>query len=524
MLCQECGNPLNEGDKSCKICGASVTSIDDTKTPAIEVDFDWNLKGFPEPKKTEDIDFNWGTENMQKNGVGAPFKDSLDELNKFLTFDKAKMDFQKLLDDQYEKMGQSTYPDMENPPRGQMNLSGIINGTRAEMDHGPGDEPPKVGIEDEEEPEVIWISHDAQLKTTDKRDGEADPYGHGVDNKEAVQLEANMESSRQEADSEDLIEADMQEKAGDPETDSFKQEGEGIELARQDVESPLWFEEEKEPEKKKEGIVVKAILTFVILLLLAEATILGAQFFLSNSKFAYKAAEINSTVSSVLVDLKTRVTNLFGGDDRETVKETDTEGTTDPDGDLQEGQESEETTPNDPDPKPTADKGILISDLIYLNKNIDKVEANNSLAWEKGRKYPLSSIDDSIPLENNHWYTDEKGQHVYYDREILASLIRFDSQWQDYVNGGSKQVVDLTKQGSKARKNVETFSKIGKVEQSFLSLEVGEIRQYEEMFYVWTYEEIKEIQGGKTTIKKYNWIYCLEPVGKEMKIVNYYKY
>lgn len=113
---------------------------------------------------------------------------------------------------------------------------------------------------------------------------------------------------------------------------------------------------------------------------------------------------------------------------------------------------------------------------------------------------------------------------MYYDKEIVATLVGFDSKWIDYVNGGSDTVIDLTKEGSQARKNAVSFSKVGKVEQTFRLLEIGEIRQGENAFYAWTYEEIEEVQGSKSTIKKYNWIYQLEPVDGEMKIVRYYDY
>ena len=49
------------------------------------------------------------------------------------------------------------------------------------------------------------------------------------------------------------------------------------------------------------------------------------------------------------------------------------------------------------------------------------------------------------------------------------------------------------------------------MEQTFLLLQIGEIREGKQGFYAWTYEEIKEVQGGNTSIKKYNWIYQLEP-------------
>lgn len=76
----------------------------------------------------------------------------------------------------------------------------------------------------------------------------------------------------------------------------------------------------------------------------------------------------------------------------------------------------------------------------------------------------------------------------------------------------------------KAYNNVSSYSKVGRVQQEFTLLEIGEIRIGSNGFYVWSYEEIKEVEGATTIYKKYHWIYQLEPVGDEMKIVNYYRY
>ncbi len=51
-----------------------------------------------------------------------------------------------------------------------------------------------------------------------------------------------------------------------------------------------------------------------------------------------------------------------------------------------------------------------------------------------------------------------------------------------------------------------------------------QIRQGANGFYVWVHEEIQITENGTTTEKQYNWIYYLEPVDGQMKIVNYYHF
>lgn len=92
MFCTKCGKNLHEGDRFCSYCGTAVKkekthNLGDAEfKPPFKIEaerrteeiltgkkeitheerpsvvFDWNLDGFPdrEPKKTQDIDFNWG--------------------------------------------------------------------------------------------------------------------------------------------------------------------------------------------------------------------------------------------------------------------------------------------------------------------------------------------------------------------------------------------------------------------------------------------------------------------------------
>ncbi|MBR5001337.1 MAG: hypothetical protein IKY08_05175, partial [Firmicutes bacterium] len=173
------------------------------------------------------------------------------------------------------------------------------------------------------------------------------------------------------------------------------------------------------------------------------------------------------------------------------------------------------------DPKPMADKAKLIQTQMDRNKNIKSVKANSALGFKSGVDYGLDDLNKSQPIANNIWYTDEKGTPVYYDQEVVGALIAFNSQWIDYVNDGDKAVLKLTKEGSDAYNNAVGFSKAGKVKEEFTSVEIGEIRQGEQGFYLWVGEKIQLTENGATSTAEYQWVYCMEPVGKEMKITDY---
>lgn len=177
MYCRNCGNKLQDGDKFCSNCGTKIEAkrekpeffvedepLNEEKNQKVEdkpkfftenvadkeedqpkrvfkrEKFDWNLEGFPdtENKKTDDIDFNWGSvldektsyredsrvplfseeneepledflfknEALKKEADSgdAPNKDSAEPVDKFYTFNKKNEEFQQLLDREYEKL------------------------------------------------------------------------------------------------------------------------------------------------------------------------------------------------------------------------------------------------------------------------------------------------------------------------------------------------------------------------------------------------------------------------------------
>lgn len=557
-----------------------------------DMPFKWDLSGFPRPRKTEEVNFSWNVDNEKDRDTGSTVAsgesvpDLTGELDRYFSFDKSMEDFQKLLDRKYEKIKDSQ-PVEGRPHIERMNLIDRIHlddvypSFDDEKEPEPEAEPllqarslaesvHEVQTEDvhendeEDEPEVIWISETKDIEIGSPKDEPSQP--EGIPNRgetvpgqeeeepnpdETVSGQKEEESARVEETPDPSDKTLNQDEETPPHSEKAPDQNEEMpahaektsehaEQAPGDIKEteksegvtekemepvPLWFEsKEEEVEVKKGSYIGRAVLIIIIALLLAEAAILGIQYFLPESNAAKKAGEINGVVIETLTEWKEGALNFFKGVGGK--EETGAPILPEDEGNDQTGSEGQEGEDADKQPEtaPSADKQALISAAADVNKNIGTVEANDSLTWQPGKGYAIADITDSKPIENNYWFTDPDGKHVYYDQEIVATLIDFDSKWVEYVNGGGSDVINLTKEGSRAHKNVTTFSKVGKVEQTFLLLQIGEIRQGQEAFYVWTYEEIKEVQGGKTSVKKYNWIYRLEPVDGKMKITDYYRY
>ena len=481
MYCKECGSPLKEGDRVCKICGTPIDIVDEnvdnksTDDSASKKDefseFQWNVYDFPKPKKTEDIDFDWGfsdnrmyNPSFEKDDINSDYSSA----EKFFTFQKKNEEFQKLLDREYERINR-------------------IEGRQEEVLQRPNIKIEDIDIEDEIEEETIEIE----------------------EKEEVLEIDEEVVEEKEEIDDEEelLIIAD---------SDYVEEKTAEEEEPPKDI---LWFDYEDDPieEKKKRFSFKRVILIIVIIILIAEVFALGITYFAPDTAAGKKVGEIQGLIGGTFSNIKDEIAAFFNKDEGEM---TSTDPIEEPEDEDEDPEEIKEVL----DPKPNEDKDALIQSQLFNNKNIKDVRANNELIYQEGKDYGVEDINKSKPIENNIWMTTENGDTLYYDQEIVATLISFDSQWVDYVQGGSDQVLNLVEEGSQAYKNVSTFSKVGKVKQDFLLLEIGELRQGNNGFYAWTHEKIKEYEGNKVNEKEYYWIYHLKAVDTKMKIVNYHKY
>ncbi len=290
--------------------------------------------------------------------------------------------------------------------------------------------------------------------------------------------------------------------------------------------------EEQKEEEKKGGRGGKIILTIIAVILVIEIAALGIKYFAPESAAADAVRSVEVRIVQIFSGAVEGVSDFFKGlsGDDDPVPGGDADGDGSAEGTAGTGEENgsadlDGTADGEkPDPAPMSDKTALIASQSSKNKNIKEISASDELKYLSGQRYKTKDIENSKPLENNIWKTLPSGETLYYDQAVVGTIIAFDSQWQDYVNSGTKDALSLLKEGSQAYRYASTYSRVGKETQSFELLQIGEIRQGENGFYVWTKEQIKKTQSGQTKIVTYHWIYQLEPVGDEMKIVNYTRY
>nr|WP_315023828.1 zinc-ribbon domain-containing protein [uncultured Aminipila sp.] len=404
-----------------------------------------------------------------------------EQIDKFYTFSKKNEEFQKLLDKEYERLKKT--PDFVYPePKIPSNIEKLELNVPAEQNLEPVIEKTAEKIKEKIENTVEKIEEKPVTKT---------------DENILEQKEKQVEEKEEQIEEQD-------------ENSLEKKPDEGEEVSSilpwDEMESPLGEFTDEDAGKKISPMGV--ILSIIIVLLAFEVAILGIKCFLPESN---AAAFINDKLG-VAVNWVDLLKN--SNKDQEEQKKAEKEA---------EKSKTEETKEVNavvkPDPVPNPDKA---EEIVY-NTNIKSITADDSLAYKENIDYGDKNINNSKPIENNIWYQDENGNTVYYDKEIVKTIIQFDSAWINYVNKKDDTVLGFTKEGSQAYTKTKNFSNVGKITENFDTLKIGEIRQGSNGFYIWVYEAITINQNGKVKQVNYSYIYYLEPVAKQMKIVSYKK-
>ena len=516
MYCRICGNSIKENAANCYVCGAPViirkddedlteiiynadgidikaedrprASVEDQPAPiplgetasstqaeSSTIEFSWNIHDFSKPgKPAEPEEFIWDIEAEKfelpkaQPEEGDPVSHDID---KFFTFSQKSEEFQKLLDKEYEKIQRSA--DERN----------ALNSQQLESVQEPPTDSPIDEITDGSVDGAGEQAGDEQIQTDLPHGDPADPITTEDLSKDAFIPDpgraALMEAARREY---------------------FEQEND------------LTDDYEDDDDDGSRWGFGKSIIAFILLIIVIEMAMLGIKYFLPESEAAAVIGDFQTNVTKTVGQLIDAIT----GDEDTPPNDDDPVITTEP-----------VITPDPvvkPDPLPMADKTALIATQAGSNSHIKVIKANSLLAYDQETVYKISDIVKSEPIKNNIWYTSPDGTTVYFDQAVVGTVIAFDSKWIDFVNNKNQEVLTLTKEDSQAYQNIKNFSKAGQIQEEFLLLEIGEIRQSATGFYIWAHESIKVIENGKEAIKDYRWVYQLEPIGQEMKIVNYCKF
>lgn len=555
--------------------------MDETMNPGAskENEFTWNIYQFPSSKKTEEVVFNWNMADFNqpqpKETEPVPFEEEFfqeiredanrikeQNIDRFFTFSKKNEEFQELLDREYEKLNKHTEPDQKgnlyeeadiieeaSNQEIHINLEAASDDevvTNEDKLEASSEDRPDEETAEEAETAAEVIAIELEAETEPAADNEPETEEAKVEETEPTLVTLPTESVPKAEHISEMSEARAQFFGGEliQDNESIKKK---LETETEVVEestplpesdetgnatappSDINADEEKEEEDNHKRSIGQILMIILAIILFVEIVILGIRFFAPESAAAKVINNTQTQIFKTLAGWSDGIKDMFSGNDSNEDKTTPDVKDTDQEGQGQEEPSGEK--PGDsaaekpvPDPNPTKDKNALISSQMVNNNNIVQVKANEALAYQASRNYGQTDINNSKPITNNIWQVPESGNPVYYDQAVVGTIIAFDSQWIDYVNEGSKSVLDLLKKDSDAYRKALAFTKVGKIKETFNLLEIGEIRQGGKGFYIWTHEEIQITEKGVVTDKKYNWIYYLEPTDGKMQIVNFIKF
>ena len=253
--------------------------------------------------------------------------------------------------------------------------------------------------------------------------------------------------------------------------------------------------EEAQPtgKKKKKHRFLRFLMVLVLIAGLAEASVIGMRQLLPEHEVTKTLTDIEQTVLSEAVlrsiqfrDYVVKVLNGLG---------------------IAVDQPE---APEDPVPQeePVFDLGEVVS--VY-NKNIRSVTESPKLGFDSTKTYEIEGLGEMGTLAD-----------IETKEAVYGCLISYNSKWIDYVNTGEdRSCLDLLKTEGEAYRSAVNFSKVGKIRETFDSLVLGEIRSDGDQYFAFVREQITVEEGGESTKRSYSWIYRLEDVAGDIKIVDY---
>ena len=476
MFCKKCGKKLDLHDKFCNNCGESVSLEavgEATIIPEPPKDLVWNVEGFPKDKKVEDVIFDWKTDSQGEDFV----------VDDFYINENKNVSAQKLLDQELEKINRNNIAREEAILAAQAittaqtvstarrifseeirsDLEEIVKKTEKYKETKDLESPLDVALEGPSDVAAEVILEELS-EANSGIEAEPDPEPNPESKFEA---ESNPEPNPETAATAN----------NDVETFNVPNK---TELKYDDI-----FAEEEEEPKRKGSFFARFLLVLLILLIILEGAFMGFKYYMPDNPY-FKIVDNKVTQAVLTVESWFQVK----GPATETPKA--------------EEPVIEESVAKEPVVEEPAN-------LFPENKNIKEISMNPDLVYVSGKDYGTADINKSLPALES---TDQ----------VIDTIVEYDSKWIDYVNSGDKGVLALTAPGSQAEKNAQTFTKAGKIKETFNSLEIGEVRKGTKGYYIWVREEIEILENNVNTTKVYNWIYQLTPVENQMKIVNYFSY
>ena len=154
----------------------------------------------------------------------------------------------------------------------------------------------------------------------------------------------------------------------------------------------------------------------------------------------------------------------------------------------------------------------------------DITSAEEETAQEECAPFPrLSTYDSSYTYKrmtdiHNSYQSDDATTY-----KLEKAVADFNDAWIEYVNHGDDDVFDYLKSGTQAHTYAVSYGKMD-IKEEYVLMDVNDVRQYGDTYFVWTHEIIKRTSTTDTTKnenKEYFWVYRISHSGGGYYIEDY---
>ncbi|MBQ2059518.1 MAG: hypothetical protein II488_07060, partial [Firmicutes bacterium] len=239
-----------------------------------------------------------------------------------------------------------------------------------------------------------------------------------------------------------------------------------------------FFEGHEEPEEGKKHPVLAALLVLALLLGLLKGSSWALGRFLPDAGITQTVSALDDSVSGAFSSAKSSVMSLLGKEKA---------------------------------PDLSATGGVDLQALLSeYNRNIKSVSVDlEKLALTENTECGIETLADS-----------EKVEDPALMAEAYKTMILYNSSWIDYVNKGDETTLSYMKADGAAYRGAVNFDRESVGTETFGEMVLGEVRKAGEELYVFVRESITVSKDNKNRNASYDWVYILEKVGEEYKVVD----
>jgi hypothetical protein len=163
----------------------------------------------------------------------------------------------------------------------------------------------------------------------------------------------------------------------------------------------------------------------------------------------------------------------------------------------------------------------LIQSQMSNNKTIAEIGHDSALIFANYPDLTIANAASLKPIENNLLKSGggPDGKDSLYDEQIVGRVLKFNSDWVDYLNKSSQTVFESVQENSPAQTKIAELGAGSLV--AYHRLAIGEIRHTGKNYYLITRASYTLTKDGQLDIHDDIFVYKLVAQGTTMLIVDF---